>query len=40
MVEEVTVVRDTDHRSLVLLQMLLQPVDRLGIEVVGRLVEK
>src|SRR5690606_32892438 len=40
MVEEVTVVRNTDYRSLVLLQVLLQPVDRLGIEVVGRLVEQ
>ena len=29
-----------NHRSLILLQMLLEPVDRLGIEVVGRLVEQ
>ena len=31
---------DSDHRSLVLLQVLLQPVDTLSIEVVRRLVEQ
>ena len=31
---------DGDDRSLVLLEMLLQPVDRLSVEVVGRLVEQ
>ena len=40
MIEEVTVVRDTDYRSLILLQMLLQPVDGFSIEVVGRLIEQ
>ena len=39
-VEEITVVGDGDHRTLILLQMLLQPVYRLCIEVVGRLVEQ
>ena len=39
-VEEVAVVRDAQHRALVLLEVLLQPVDGLGIEVVGRLVQK
>ena len=39
-VKEVTVVRNGDYRSLVLLQVLLQPVDALGVEVVGRLVEE
>ena len=29
-----------DHGALVLLQVLLQPVDRLGVEVVGGLVEQ
>ena len=29
-----------DHRTLVLLEVLLQPVDRLGVEVVGGLVEQ
>ena len=29
-----------DHRALILLQMLLEPVYRLGIEVVCRLVEQ
>ncbi len=30
----------TDDRSLILLQVLLQPVDALGIQMVGRLVEQ
>ncbi len=32
--------RHGDHRTLVLLEMLLEPVDRLGVEVVRRLVEQ
>jgi len=40
MVEEVTVVGDGDDGALVLLQVALQPLDALGIEVVGRLVEE
>ena len=40
MVEEVTVVSDGNHSAFVLLEVLLEPVDRLGIEVVGRLVEE
>ena len=39
-VEEITVVGDGNHRSLVLLQMLFEPVDTLGIKMVGRLVEQ
>ncbi len=39
-VEEVTVVRDRDDRALVLGQVLLEPRDRLGVEVVGRLVQQ
>ena len=39
-VEEVAVVRDGNHRAGILLQVLFQPVNRLGIEVVGRLVEQ
>ena len=40
MIEEVAVVRDTNHRACVLLQVLLQPVDTLRIKVVGRLVQQ
>ena len=40
MVEEVTVVRDADNGTGILLQMLLQPVDRLGVQVVGRLIQQ
>ena len=39
-VEEVAVVGDRHHRAGVLLQEPLQPVDRLGVEVVGGLVEE
>ena len=39
-VEEVAVVGDRDDRALVLGEVLLQPGDRLGVEVVGRLVEQ
>ena len=39
-VEEITVVRNGDDRALVLLQVGFQPLDRLGVEVVRRLVEK
>jgi hypothetical protein len=39
-VEEVPVVGDGDHRALVAGQMLLQPLDALGVEVVGRLVQE
>ena len=40
MVQKVTVVRHGNHCTFVLLQVLFQPVDGLGIEVVGRLVEQ
>ena len=39
-VQEVAVMRDDDHRAGILLELLLEPVHRLGIEVVGRLVEQ
>ena len=39
-VEEVAVVGDGDDRALVLGEMALQPVHRLGVEVVGGLVEQ
>ena len=39
-VEEVAVVRDRDDRARVLLQEVLEPGDRLGVEVVRRLVEE
>ena len=39
-VEEVAVVGDRDDRARVLLEEPLEPVDRLGVEVVGRLVEQ
>ena len=38
-VEEVAVVRDGDDRALVPLEVLLEPADALGVEVVRRLVE-
>ena len=39
-VEEVAVVGDGDDRALVLGQVLLEPRDRLGVEVVGGLVQQ
>ena len=39
-VEEVAVVGNGDDRTLILLQVLLQPVDALSIQVVGRLIEQ
>src|SRR5207244_2347761 len=39
-VEEVAVVRDRDHRPLVLGEEALQPRDRPGVEVIRRLVEQ
>ena len=32
--------RDADNGTGILLQMLLQPVDRLGVQVVGRLIQQ
>ncbi len=40
MVKEVAVVGDGDHSAGILLQVLFEPVDRLSVEVVGRLVEQ
>lgn len=40
MVEEVAVVGDGDYCSGILLKVLFKPVDRLGVKVIGRLVEK
>ena len=39
-VEEVAIVRDDDQHAFVLVQKILQPVDRIEIEVVGRLVQQ
>ena len=39
-VEEVAVVGHGDHRARILLEVPLEPGDRLGVEVVGRLVEE
>ena len=39
-VEEVAIVGDGDDRARVLLERALEPGDRLGVEVVGRLVEE
>ncbi len=39
-VQEVAVVGDGDDRARVLVEEPLQPLDRLGVEVVGRLVEQ
>ena len=39
-VQEVAVVRDGEHRSLVLVEELLEPQDRLGVQVVRRFVQK
>ena len=39
-VEEVAVVGDRDDRAAVLVEEALEPLDRLGVEVVGRLVEQ
>ena len=39
-VEEVAIVGDGDDRALVLLEVPLEPGDRLGVEVVRRLVEQ
>ena len=39
-VEEVSIVGHRDHRPGVLLQRTLEPRDRLGVEMVGRLVEE
>ena len=39
-VEEVAVVGDGDDRAGVLVEEALEPLDRLGVEVVGRLVEQ
>ena len=39
-VQEVAVVRDDDQRAVVADEELPQPVDRVEVEVVGRLVEQ
>ena len=39
-IQKSTVVRDEQHRAVVILQILLQPLDRLDVEVVRRLVEQ
>ena len=39
-VEEVAIVRDGDDRRRIRLEIFFQPADRLGVEVVGGLVEQ
>ena len=39
-VEEVAVVRDGEHGALVVVKVVLEPQHRLGIEMVGRLIEQ
>ena len=39
-IKEVTVVRYGNYCTLILLEVLLQPVDTLSVEVVGRLIKK
>ena len=39
-IQEVAVVRDGEHRSLVLVEELLEPQDGLSVQVVRRLVQK
>src|SRR6185369_17936251 len=39
-VQEVTVVGDNNHHAVILIQEPLQPVDRVQIQMVGRLVEQ
>src|ERR1035438_4045037 len=39
-VEKVPIMGDGDHRPLVAREVLLEPLDALGVEVVGRLVEE
>ena len=39
-IEEVTVVRNGNDSTLVLVQVLFQPVDTLSIQMVGRLIEE
>ena len=39
-IEEITVVGDHQHRAGIFFEMVFQPLDALGIEVVGRLVEQ
>ena len=39
-VEKIAIVRDGDDRARITLQVMLEPGDRLGIEMVGRLVEQ
>ena len=39
-VEKIAIVRDRDHRARILLQEMLQPGHRFGIQVIGRLIEQ
>ena len=40
LVQEVTIVADDDHRALVAVEHVLQPADRVDVQVVGRLVQQ
>ena len=39
-IQEVTIVRDGDDRAVIVLQSPLKPVNRVGVEMVGRFVEQ
>ena len=39
-VQKVAIMRDRNHGAFISGQMLFQPVDAIGIKVVGRLVEQ
>ena len=39
-IEKIAIVGDRDHGRRILLQIFLEPADRLGIEVVRRLIKQ
>ena len=39
-IQKITVVRDRDDRAFVAAQMLLEPIDAIGIEMIRRLIEQ
>src|SRR5262249_51191480 len=39
-IKKMAIVRDHDEHTFVVAQILLQPVDRIEVEVVGRLIEQ
>ena len=39
-VQKIPVVGDRDHRALIVLEMVLEPLDGFGVEMIGRLVQQ